>query len=324
MAINIPTNFNVEDSFFLTGYAERISQNIDILGARSNGTMMVTSQVYQGDEAHGDFFPRISGSVTRRDPNSTAVAATVNLTEARESRARLSRKFGPFDTTYSVERARTFSMEDIELELGRKMAEDQMADQVNTAIASAVGALSNTGTIVNVSGTSNTLTHARLVEAMRLMGDQMDAIRAWVMHSSAYYDLVEHAIDPAATVDEVGAATIYGGGPGTFNKPVIVTDSDNLLIGGDPDKLIMGLTAGAITVENQGVPKYILDPITGLENLVIRAQGEWDYFVKVMGHAYDLSAGGANPTDATLAAAANWNRTLTEVKNGPGVILRVD
>jgi hypothetical protein len=58
------------------------------------------------------------------------------------------------------------------------------------------------------------------------------------------------------------------------------------------------------------------EKVTGLENLALRYQGEYDVTCHVRGYKYDTSTGGANPTDATLAAGANWDLAASSVKHG--------
>jgi hypothetical protein len=104
--------------------------------------------------------------------------------------------------------------------------------------------------------------------------------------------------------------TLQGGGPATFGKPVFVTDSPSLT------RRVVALKPGALRITVDNLPQWLVDAVTGEENLAMRYQGEFDYTVHVGGYGYQVGAGGLNPTDAVLAAGANWDLASTTVKHG--------
>ena len=65
----------------------------------------------------------------------------------------------------------------------------------------------------------------------------------------------------------------------------------------------------------------LLQPITGLENIIYRLQGEHAFNLKVSGFKFDLAS--PNPTDALVGTSAKWTRNVTEDKALPGVSIKV-
>jgi hypothetical protein len=63
----------------------------------------------------------------------------------------------------------------------------------------------------------------------------------------------------------------------------------------------------------------IFEPVTGLENIGYRYQHEYAYTIKVKGFRWDVSGGGANPTDGALGTTTNWDKAATSDKNLAGV-----
>lgn len=330
MALTTPSDFQLVSELIETGYTETVTQNVEAFGAASNGALTINTVAFQGETPQANYFKEIASLVSRRINDGTGSdgsATSLQLTEGADTAARLARRIGPVDITMGALRARNFTPEQASLAVGRQIAKAELANQLNSALSSLVGALAGTtGALFDNTATgitTNTLTHEALVEGLNLFGDANSDIVAWVMHSKAYFDLVKQAIDPSAAPETIGAATIYGGGPGTFGKPVIVTDSSALTTG-STDYYVGGLRAGALQIAVDTMPALVQDIVTGNENLTVRIQGELDYIARVMGYAYDQSAGGDNPTDATLATTSNWALEASSVKQGAGFLVLVD
>jgi hypothetical protein len=148
------------------------------------------------------------------------------------------------------------------------------------------------------------------------------------MHSKNYFDLMKHQIGTSANGDIVSGVAVQGANPLTLNRPVIVTDSDALKVAGGSgsgaytDYHVLGLTANGIVVENSETERVVLDEVTGLENLVVRMQGEYAYNLGVKGYKYDTTVG-ANPSDANLGTSTTWDLAATSYKDVAGVIIQV-
>ena len=154
-------------------------------------------------------------------------------------------------------------------------------------------------------------------------GDASQRVVAYVMHSKVYHDLMRQSIADGLT--DVAGVTIHNGTVASLGKPVIVTDSASLisagtgLTTGHDEYLTLGLTAGAIRLEESEDRQIVSDLITGLENLVLRYQGEYAFNLNLKGYAWDIANGGANPTAGALATATNWDKVASDNKSIGGV-----
>lgn len=336
MAITLPSNFKLVNDLFETGYSETITQAVDDFFNASNGAVVKESVAFQGDYAQHNYFKAMTGLVSRRTDSATDAAAAadpVTLSEGGDDAARLKRIIGPIDVTMGAMRARNFSVDVISRAIGVQVAKAEMADQINSAAASLVGALSSaTGASVDLTATAfttKTLTHSGLVEIMQLAGDTSNDIAAWLMPSKAFFQLVKQAIDPTKAPDMVGTTAIYGGTPGTFGRPVIVTDSPALTktVSAGTTHYIAALKPGAIQITVDELPTLIEEAVTGKKSLAWRVQGELDYLVRILGYAYKQSgtgAGGANPADSSLAASAAWSLDSASIKSAAGFLGEVN
>jgi hypothetical protein len=207
--------------------------------------------------------------------------------------------------------------------LGQQAAKAIQVDYVNTALLACSAALINSSAeVYDVSGASPaTISHTYLATLLSKMGDAANRIVCLVMHSAVYWELVKTAISDK--VFEVAGAVIQGGTPATFNRPVIVTDSVGLIDAASPTRYYtLGLTAGAIEVLESEGRQMFAELVTGLEQVVIRLQGEHAFTVGLKGFTWDVTHGGANPLDAAVGTGSNWDQICTDLKDGPGVILK--
>jgi hypothetical protein len=110
---------------------------------------------------------------------------------------------------------------------------------------------------------------------------------------------------------------------GTLGLPAFVTDSTALYITGTPvDYLTLGLVENAVVITLSENQRMVADQITGLDNLVLRVQGEGAYNVEIKGFKWDTGNGGTNPTDNTLGTASNWDTVVASHKDQAGVYIR--
>src|SRR6185369_12082265 len=114
------------------------------------------------------------------------------------------------------------------------------------------------------------------------------------------------------------------GTPVTLNRPVIITDSASLktqLNSPDVDDYFtLGLVRNAVTVENSEEQEIVVQDVTGLENLMVRFQGEYAYNLGVKGFKWDVVSSGANPTTTNVALGTNWDTHFSDVKDRAGVV----
>jgi hypothetical protein len=167
------------------------------------------------------------------------------------------------------------------------------------------------------------------------MGDKQSNIVCWAMHSASQNDLLRGQIATDAP-DQLASALFVSASPASLNRPIVVTDSSaftNAAQGTSTSAsaddvaaswYILGLTKGALELTETGedVPEE-LERVSGGENIKYRYQGEFDFSVGIKGLKWDVSAGGANPTDNALGTGTNWDKAVVNDKNLAGVCIKV-
>jgi hypothetical protein len=189
---------------------------------------------------------------------------------------------------------------------------------LNSVLSAGVGAIQAIQPAIT-DGT-NPFDYKNIVDGLASMGDKAGRIAMLVMHSNTYFATVDKGLSMNA-LENVGGMTIREGGAYSLGLPVLVTDSAALVASGTAYS-VLGLTAGALSaIESDETIMKAQDVLLG-ENLQRVIQGEGAFNVGVKGCKYK-TASGTNPTDAVLAAAANWEYAFSDIKSGAGFMLNI-
>lgn len=328
MTIGKASNFKVYQNELRGGIVETLTQASAMLAGGSNGAIQLSTVSRRGDYSKESFFKNISSLVTRRDTTSVAAATALPLTMDEIISVKLNRKIGPVDQTYDsfAKIAMTMTPEEFSVLLGGMVGKAMQVEMLNSALRACRAALRNQSAVTYDGGT-DTITTDDLVAGLAKMGDNASNIVAWVMHSKQYFDLIRHQIGTSANGDIVSGVVLQQASPATLNRPVLVTDSDALTVAGGSgsgaytDYMCLGLAANGIVVENSEQERLVLDEVTGLENLVVRMQGEFAYNLGVKGFKWDITNGAANPNDAAVGTGSNWDPAVTSYKDYAGVVI---
>lgn len=324
MTAGTKSNFQIYDEQYYTGMTEVLMQNSALLNEGSLNTIRLVPQIVKGEYEKTSFMDLIAGLTARRDPTSLTATADTPMEQSEHVAVKVNRRLGPIANTKDSFRKIATDPGELSLILGRQAGKAIAVDYVNTALASIVGAIKSNSSMYS-DKSSNTITHSLLNGALALMGDQASQIVAWVMHSSIFYSLIGQTLTDKIT--NVANVAVFQGTTGTFGRPVIITDSTNLitpaaLSSGTDTYHVLGLVPEACVLKESEEREAVLDTITGLANIVIRYQGEYAFNVGVKGYAYQTGQG-VNPTNATLASSASWSKVVTDNKNTLGVMLNV-
>ncbi|NLA68312.1 MAG: hypothetical protein GX856_08750 [Gammaproteobacteria bacterium] len=327
MATSLPTDMKFRDPFFQTGYSEVMAQAVDKFNAGSNGTILLRSNRKPGDFDYAAFFQNAGGLVSRQDQTSVASAAAKKLTQAEIASVKLNRKIGPVEWTRSALLKPGLSMDAIRVAAGQQTAKDVQAEMLNNALRAARAALNAQSANKHTVATNGTVNTAALVDALAKFGDAASRIDAWVMHSKVVFDLLQYQISPTNNGDVVANTAVVQASPLTLNRPIIVTDSDSLLVtsaGSNPttDYFTLGLTSGALVVEETEEEYITMQEVTGLEQIMIRLQGEYAYNLGIKGFTWDVANGGKNPADAAVGTGTNWDKIYSSHKDLAGVVIQ--
>ncbi|ARO24750.1 hypothetical protein TAL182_CH03004 [Rhizobium sp. TAL182] len=328
MATGLASDFKVYQEYMKTRATETLVQQGNLFNAASNGAIVLTTTEKAGDYEYESFFKSISGLISRRDTTSTSDATALKMTQDEFIRVKLNRKIGPVDQTRDSFRKifARYDEEEFSGILGEQIAVAQQLDMLNAGLLAARAALVNvsSGALMHTIASSGTVTTTGLVDGLSKFGDRAERVVCWVMHSKVYFDLVKQQI--TANIDGLSNFNVQTGTPVTLNRPVIVTDSDNLKVtSGSPavtDYYTLGLTANAILGEVTETNDVVIDDVTGKENLITRLQGEFAYNAGLKGFKWDTSNGGANPNDTALGTGTNWDKAVTADKDLAGIVVK--
>lgn len=328
-AIGKASDFKVYNDQFFGGMAEQLQQ--DTTALRSLGFNVVT-RALRGDYEYSSFLKKISGLVSRRDTTSTSAATDLAVTMDENVSVKLARKIGPVAQTLDAFRKAAMAFQaDFDPNgaqgysryLGMMYAKDIEADMLDSSLLATRVFLENANTNSNryTIAANGTLTTAALAATLALMGDHAAKVKAWVMHSKPYFDLLQYQIAPANNGSDLAFQVIAQALPAALNRPIIVTDSPSLVVTGTPNLYrTIGLVDGAIDLIESENQELISEPVTGLENLIVRMQGEYAYNLGIKGAKWNVSGGGANPTSAALSTSTNWTQVSTSSKDFAGAV----
>ena len=317
----VKTDMKVYHEEFFGGFNEVVQQNSNVFNGASANAIRLVPRMFKGDYDRESFFKAIETIVSRRDPTSVADADIQKLEQGELQGVKLNRKIGPVYNTIDSFKKIQVDPREFSFVLGQQTGEEALRDYVNTgalSVSTAIQALTPS-MVVTATGTDK-LTAQYLIKTMAKMGDRAQRIRAWVMHSKPWFDLMEGQVTDKVT--NISDVVIYGGSPGTLGRPVIVTDSPYLVnyqtVTSNPDGdnyIVLGLTEDAVVMNQSEDESIMSDVLLGKENLIMQYQGEYAYNLRVKGFAF---ANSVNPTAATLGTTGNWTFQMHDVKLGPG------
>ena len=202
-----------------TAYLERVQDNLDVFNASSNGAMVLDNELIEGDFRKRALY-KLNGSLEHRDVNSEGKVTAKKITAGEAVGVKAPWKYGPYQTTEEAFKRRGRPVEEFSQIVGADVADATLEGFIQYATAGLRAAIGSNAEMV-VSANIETDGKKTLTRGMRKFGDKFGRIALWVMHSSAYFDIVDEAI--TNKIYEEAGVVIYGGLPGTLGKPVLVT-----------------------------------------------------------------------------------------------------
>jgi hypothetical protein len=324
MAIGKTSDFKIYDELMHTGYTETVQQFTDAFNEGSNGAIALVSEEKLGEYEKEAFYEALSAPISRQDITSVAAVTDRNLTQDENIRVKLHRKFDPTAVTKKQFKMIGRDPDEFFMVLGAQYAKDAAREKLDTGLLAARVALANVSAVLNdvTSASITSVTHTNLLRTIGKFGDAHDRIVAFVMHSTQFFDLGVQAI--ADQIDTIASGIIQVFNVPGFGRPFIVTDSASLIATADtPDSyFVLGLSRNAIQLIESETPEFLQDEVSGLEQIVMRYQGEYAYNLGVKGFKWDTANGAGNPDATALATASNWDRSMTSDKDLAGVVLK--
>lgn len=327
-------DFKIYNEFIHTGMVETLTQVSDVFNAASRGTIVLSAVSRKGELVYESFFTDTANLISRRDPTSTADATAKKLTQGEMVTVKVNRKIGPVENTldsFKKIQKGPFDQNALDFAIGTQSAKGMQVEMLNTGLMTVRAALEGQAAskvdFAPAAAAGAPIETTSLVDVLAAFGDAAGSIAIWVMHSKPFYELVKSQI--VDNIHGVSGYNISSATPITLNRPVLVTDSPALItsetvngVAGTTVYHTLGLTTGAVELEDSEDTTVFSEYVTGKENLIIRIQGEYAYNIGIKGFTYDQQNGGVNPDNTALGSASNWDPALSDVKNRAGVALR--
>jgi len=326
MALTQASDLIIDQELLRLGIVETLEQNVDGFNAASNGTIILGSQALENDFADESFIKAIAAAslVQHRDYAATGAITPTKLVEDAINTVKLSRRYGPFSTTYDAWNRSNRTVATFSLALGQQLGVAIAADMLNSTLIAGVAAIEATQSILGT-GVAQ-FDYSNIVDGLATFGDKAGGIEMLVMHSNTYFATVDKGLSMNA-LENVGGMTIREGGAYSLGLPVLVTDSAALVSdaaggGSSGDSyIVLGLSGGALKAIESDETIMKSEDNLGNANLELIMQGEGSYNVGVKGCKF--GTGNANPDAATLGTTANWSYLFSDVKSGAGFALEI-
>lgn len=312
------SQMQVFSTYFMPAIIETLGQMVDKFNAASNGTIVLTTQGFDGDFMQESFYAAIHSAQRRVDRYAAqAAASATDLTQLKKSGVKVAGGFGPirFEPSQMTWLNKP-TAEGIEV-ASRNFAESLLRDQLNTAIAALAAAIANQAAATNdVSGSSG-LSYAAMNGAHAKFGDSSGNLAASVMTGAMFHKLIGLNLANAQNLFQATNVLVVS----VLGKPIVVTDAPALYVAGTPNKArVLSLAPGAATVYDAGDVISNIETSNGQTRIETTMQVDYTFGLALKGYTWDEANGGKSPTDAELATGSNWDKVATDIKNTAGVI----
>lgn len=297
---------------------EKLGQQIEKFNAASNNTLQLSSDGFSGDFFERSFYNSLAASRRRVDryAANSAVSATA-LAQSKAVEVKVAGGFGPI--IFEPAQMAWISSNPAEAlnVISNSMTEAILQDQINSAIAALVAAISNQAAAKNDVSGSSAVTQIALNNTDAKFGDSSSLLVARIMRGATYHKLIGQNLVNASTLFNSGNVTVVD----VLGKPVVVTDAPSLYVAGTPNKeIVLTLVSGAIVIGGTSDLITNVDTTNGKERIETTFQGDYTFTMKMLGYSWDTANGGKSPTDAEIATGTNWDLFVTDIKHSAGVI----
>jgi hypothetical protein len=301
-----------------TMMSEMQDQQIDKFNGASAGGIVLRSASHSGDFSDMAIWAKVDGLVRRRDAYGSGAVTPKNLNQLLDTSVKVATGTPPVNIDPGMLRWIQKAPEEAGATIGAQLAEDSLADMLNTGLKAYVAAVGNVAA-VTFDGTAATATLAALNSGAGKFGDRSQSIVSWIMHSKVAFDVYGESLANSNRLFTFGNVRVMEDG---FGRPFVITDAPELLTTGSPDNYhTCGLTSGAIVVDQNNDFDSNTQTKNGDENIARTYQAEWSYNVGLKGFAWDKANGGKSPNDTALGTAANWDKYATSHKDVAGVLV---
>lgn len=314
------TDMQVFNSYLMPAVIERLGQMIALFNASSSNTLQLQAANFDGDYFQESFYRALHSAQRRVDRNAANSTATAtDLTQDKKNQVKIAGGFGPIKFEPSqLTWLRQPTQVGITL-AANQFAEALMADQVNTAIAAAVAAISNVAALTTDVSTGSTIGQSTINTGISKFGDRSGAIAALIMTGMQYHQLIGEAITNTNNLFEIGGVAVRDGSAFGQGRNIIVTDAPALTETGKTK--VLGLVTGAVVVKDGGDIISNVESTNGKLRIETTVQSDYTFGLGLKGYSWDTVNGGASPSDVALATGSNWDKIVAENKDTAGIIV---
>jgi len=297
---------------------EKLGQQIELFNSASNNTIMLSADGFSGDFFERSFYNSLVSSQRRVDRYATnGTVSALALSQSKAVEVKVAGGFGPI--IFEPAQMAWISSNEVEAlnVISNSMTEAIMADQVNSAIAALVAAISNVAGVTNDVSATAGISHTVLNSTDAKFGDSSSMLVTRVMRGATYHKLIGQNIGNTTNLFTSGDVRVVD----ILGKNIVVTDAPALRVAGTPNKeIVLTLASGAIEIG--GTSDFITNTETsnGKERIETTVQADYTFTMKMLGYSWDTANGGKSPTNAEIATGTNWDMFVTDVKHSAGVV----
>lgn len=312
------SQMQVFNEYVMPATIETLGQMVERFNQASAGSIRLTTEGFDGDFLQESFFASIHAAQRRVDRYAAQAAANAaDLTQLKRSTVKIAGGFGPI--RYEPSQMTWLSKpttEGIEV-ASRNFAEALLRDQLNTAIAALVAAISNQAAATNDVSAASGINYATLNGAHAKFGDRSGDLVAQVMTGAVYHKLIGANLTNAAQLFQAQNVRVVD----ILGKAVIVTDAPGLYLAGVPNKdFVLSLASDAAIVSDAGDLISNIQTSNGQSRIETTMQVDYSFGLGLRGYTWDEANGGKSPTDAKIATGSNWDKVVTSIKQTAGVV----
>lgn len=321
------SQMQVFNKYFMPATIETLAQMVDKFNGASGGAIRLTTEGFEGDFLQESFYAAIHSARRRVDRYaSNAAASPTDLTQLKHSSVKVAGGFGP--VRYEPSQMTWLNKptaEGVEV-ASRNFAEALLQDQLNTAIAALVAAISNQGaaTTVDVSTGSGAkrVDYLAVNESHAKFSDHSSLIVAQVMDGVAYHNFIGQNLANSNTLFQAGNVRVVD----ILGRVSVVTDAPALYSTATTSPVVaakrrvLSLVAGAATVTDSRDIISNIETSNGKERIETTLQIDYTFGLGLKGYTWDEANGGKSPTDAELATGSNWDKVASSIKHTAGTL----
>jgi len=312
------TQMQVFNQYIMPATIETLGQMVEKFNGASNGAIRLTTEGFTGDFLQESFFAAIHSAQRRVDRYAAqASASATDLTQLKHSTVKVAGGFGPIRYEPSqMTWLQKPTTEGIEV-ASRNFAEALMKDQLNTAIAALVAAISNQAAATNDVSATAGINYGSMNGAHAKFGDRSGDLVAQIMTGAVYHKLIGANLTNTPQLFQAQGVRVVD----ILGKAVIVTDAPGLYLAGTPNKdFVLSLAPDAAIVSDGADLISNIQTNNGQTRIETTMQVDYTFGLGLKGYTWDEANGGKSPTDAELATGSNWDKVASDIKHTAGVI----